>query len=156
MNKFLPEQKDEQKKPAAWSGNDTWLGLGLMLVVLVAYFSLIFSLKNQEDFLAYYVASFEFTLLIPIAVIFLRRKVSWKELGFAKFNVASLALGCGLLIIVYILIIINNLTMFALGVVTQADVISEMMGEVNMPYLFVFTTVIVAPVVEEMFFRVSL
>ncbi|MCZ2128252.1 MAG: CPBP family intramembrane metalloprotease [Anaerolineales bacterium] len=145
----------DEKKPAAWSGNDAWLGLGLMLIVSVVYFAIIFSLKNQENILVYYVASFEFTLLIPIAVIFFWRKVSWKELGFQKFSgvYANLALGFGLLIGAYILVIVNNIAMIALGVVTQADVLSEMIGEVNAPYLFAFTTVIVAPIVEEMFFR---
>jgi membrane protease YdiL (CAAX protease family) len=43
--------------------------------------------------------------------------------------------------------------MIALGIATQADVISEILGEIDAPYLFAFVTAIVAPITEEIFFR---
>lgn len=140
-------------KPASWSANDTWLGLALLLIVVAGYLFALSRMEQNQSTNILYVATFEFLLLIPIAVIFLWRKVSWKELGFNRFNANQLALGCGLLVGVYMLVIINNLVMISLGVTTQADVISELLGEINAPYLFAFTTVIVAPITEEMFFR---
>lgn len=140
-------------KPASWSANDTWLGLALLLIVVAGYLFALSRMEQNQSTNILYVATFEFLLLIPIAVIFLWRKVSLKELGFNRFNANQLALGCGLLVGVYMLVIINNLVMISLGVTTQADVISELLGEINAPYLFAFTTVIVAPITEEMFFR---
>jgi membrane protease YdiL (CAAX protease family) len=43
--------------------------------------------------------------------------------------------------------------MMALGVVTQADVIMDILGEIDSPLLFAFVTAIAAPVTEELFFR---
>ncbi|MBI2333008.1 MAG: hypothetical protein HYU84_12780 [Chloroflexi bacterium] len=122
-------------KPASWTAADTWLGLGLLLIVVLGYVFALSQLEPTKSTSIFYIASFEFILLIPIAVIFLWRRVSWKELGFKTFNRNSLALGCGLLVAVYVLVIINNLIMVALGVITQADVISGILDEINAPYL---------------------
>ena len=140
-------------KPAAWTSADTWLGLGLLILIVAGYLLALAQLEPSQSMSIFYVATFEFLLLIPIAIIFLWRKVSWKELGFRIFNRNALSLGCGLLVAVYVLVIINNLIMVALGVVTQADVISEILGEIDAPYLFAFVTAIVAPITEEIFFR---
>lgn len=140
-------------KPVSWTANDTWLGLGLLILIVVGYFITLAQLGPSQSASIFYIATFEFILLIPVAIIFLWRKVSWMELGFKKFSRNTLALGCGLLIVVYVLVIINNLIMVALGVVTQADVISDILSEINAPYLFAFITAIIAPVTEEMFFR---
>lgn len=140
-------------KPASWSAADTWLGLGLLILIVAGYLFALAQFEPSKSNSIFFVATFEFILLIPIAVIFLWRRVSWIALGFKPFNRDALALGCGLLVAVYVLVIINNLIMMALGVVTQADVISDILGEIDAPYLFAFTTAIVAPITEEMFFR---
>ena len=140
-------------QPASWTASDTWLGLGILILVVVGYVFALALLEPTQGTGIFYVATFEFIMLVPIAIIFLWRKVSWKELGFRAFSTAALSLGCGLLVAVYVLVIINNLIMVALGVATQADVISEILGEIDSPYLFAFTTAIVAPITEELFFR---
>jgi membrane protease YdiL (CAAX protease family) len=99
------------------------------------------------------VATFEFLLLIPIAIIFFWRRVPWVALGLNRFNPNTLAIGCGLLVAVYMVVIINNLIMMALGIITQADVVSDLLGEIDSPLLFAFVTAIVAPFTEELFFR---
>lgn len=140
-------------KPASWTATDTWLGLVLLLVIIAGYLFIIAQLGPSRDASIFYVASFEFVLLLPIVIIFAIRKVSWKELGFRLFHRNTLMLGCGLLVGIYILIILNNLIMVALGVVTQADVVSKILGEIDAPYLFAAVTAIVAPFTEELFFR---
>lgn len=140
-------------QPASWSAKDTWLGLALLLIVVAGYVLALAQLEPSQSTNIFYVATFEFILLIPIGIIFLWRKVSWKELGFKRFKSNNLALGCGLLVAVYVVVIINNLVMIALGIATQADVISEILGEIDAPYLFAFVTAIVAPITEEIFFR---
>ena len=157
LNETPPPQTEpappSAPQPASWSASDTWLGLGLLLIVLAAYFLVIAQLGESKTLSLFVVATFEFILLIPIAIIFAIRKVAWVELGLRRFERNALALGCGLLVGTYILVIINNLIMVALGVVTQADTIINMLGEIDSPFLFAFVTVIVAPVTEELFFR---
>ena len=140
-------------KPAAWTANDSWLGLGILILLVAGYFLAISRLGEFQSLGIFVVATFEFILLIPIAVIFFFRNVSWIELGLRGFERNAFALGCGLLVVVYFIVILNNLVMMALGVVTQADVITEMLGEIDSPFLFVFVTAIVAPFTEELFFR---
>ncbi len=139
--------------PASWTASDTWLGLFLLVLSIFVYVLAISLVGDSQNTGIFFVATFEFILLIPIAIIFALRKVRWVELGLRGFNRNNLALGCGLLAAVYFLVIINNLIMVALGIVTQADILSEILGELDSPLLFVFVTVIVAPFTEELFFR---
>ena len=140
-------------KPASWTANDTWLGLGILLLVVAGYFLALSRFETSKTLGMFTIATFEFVLLIPIAIILFWRKVSWVELGLRKFNPNSLALGCGLLVAVYSIIIINNLIMVALGIITQADVVGDLLSEIDAPFLFAFSTAIVAPFTEELFFR---
>lgn len=140
-------------KPASWSANDTWLGLGILLLIIAGYFFAIAQFETSQGLGVFVIATFEFIMLIPIAVIFFLRKVSWGELGLRRFDNRHLTIGCGLLVGVYVLVIINNLIMVALGIVTQADVVSDLLGEIDSPLLFAFVTAIVAPITEELFFR---
>jgi len=140
-------------QPASWTANDTWLGLGLLIFIVAGFLFGMSRLEASRSLGLFVVASFEFLLLIPIAIIFLWRKVSWTELGLRRFDPNTLALGCGLLVVVYTLVIINNLIMVALGVVTQADVVADLLGEIDSPILFAFVTAFVAPFTEELFFR---
>jgi len=140
-------------KPAAWTLADTWLGLALLILIVMGFTLIISLFGNSQSIGIIVVATFEFLLLIPIAIIFFWRKIPWTELGLKKFDSNSLAIGCGLLIAVYFIVIINNLIMMALGVVTQADVIFELLGEIDSPILFAFVTAFVAPFTEELFFR---
>lgn len=140
-------------KSATWSASDTWLGLGLLVLVIAGYLLGIAQLETSRTMSLFVVATFEFLLLIPIAVIFLWRRVPWHALGLNRFNPNTLAIGCGLLVAVYVVVIINNLIMVALGIITQADVVSDLLGEIDSPLLFAFVTAIVAPFTEELFFR---
>lgn len=140
-------------QPATWSASDTWLGLGLLVLVIAGYLLGIAQLETSRTMSLFVVATFEFLLLIPIAVIFLWRRVPWSALGLNRFNTNTLAIGCGLLVAVYVVVIINNLIMVALGIITQADVVSDLLGEIDSPLLFAFVTAIVAPFTEELFFR---
>lgn len=140
-------------KPPSWTAGDSWLGLGILAFLVLAYFFVISRFGESQSLNIFVVASFEFILLIPIAIVFLVRRTSWIELGLRRFDRNVLALGCGLLVIVYVLVIVNNLLMMALGVITQADVITELLGEIDSPFLFAFVTAIVAPITEELFFR---
>lgn len=153
-NTPLPSDPLQGKpQPASWSAADTWLGLLLLILVIAGFLLVVTQFEQTRALTLGLVAVFEFLLLIPIAVIFLWRKVSWRELGLQRFQRNTLALGCGLLVGVYTLVILNNLIMMALGVITQAEVITDLLSELDAPFLFAFVTAIVAPITEELFFR---
>jgi len=136
-----------------WSIFDTWLGIGLFvtftfLALLAAAF--IPFLKTTG---VLFMVGFEFLLLLPIAIIFLWRKISWRELGFNKFEWSTIGLGCGLLVIVYVFVIIHNLILSALGVAMQGDAVFGLFSELESPALLFFVGIVLAPVLEEIFFR---
>ena len=137
---------------ARWSVTDTWLGLGLLIVLMgVAVFAMTrISSTNERMFAGIFVEALG---LVPITIIFLWRKISWKDLGFRKFDKNILGVGCGLVIAAYIVIIVHNLIMMAFGVLTQGDAIFKIFGKLDSPFLFFFVGVIVAPLTEEIFFR---
>jgi uncharacterized protein len=148
-NEIIPPQENP---PAPWSAKDTWFGLFILVVVIALTLGLqiLISTESASQFI---LIIFEFLLLVPIAVIFLWRRVKWTELGIRRFEGKDMAMGCGLLIAIYIIVIINNLIMLALGVVTQAETIFDLLGNLESPVLFVVVGVILAPVLEELFFR---
>ncbi|NWF63438.1 MAG: CPBP family intramembrane metalloprotease [Chloroflexi bacterium] len=140
-------------QPASWSANDAWLGLGLLIIVIAVYLVVVAQLGDSRAIYIFVITTFEMLLLIPIAMIFLLRRISWKDLGLRGFDRNNLSLGCGLLVFVYIFMVINKLIMRALGIISQAESLSELIDEIDSPLLFVFVTAIIAPFTEELFFR---
>ncbi len=149
---FLQESLEKDPALAHWSGFDTWLGFGIYVILILLTLLAAAFIPSQATG-ALFMIGFEFLLIIPIAVIFLWRKISWKELGFRKFEWSTIGLGCGLLVIVYVVIIIHNLILTALGVVTQGDAIFGLFSKLESPALFFFVGIVMAPVMEEIFFR---
>jgi membrane protease YdiL (CAAX protease family) len=62
-------------------------------------------------------------------------------------------MGCGLLIASYVVIIIHNLILMALKIDTQGSEILELFASLESPVWFFFVGAVLAPIVEEMFFR---
>jgi membrane protease YdiL (CAAX protease family) len=136
----------------SWSGVDTWLGFGIyVILVSLSLFAAAFNPSTATGVL--FMVGFEFLLLVPITVIFLWRKISWKELGFRAFEWSSIGLGCGLLVMVYVVIIIHNLILSALGVAMQGDVVFGLFSKLESPALLFFVGIVLAPIMEEIFFR---
>ena len=136
-----------------WRPMDNWLGV--LLLALIDLILLVITLRGLKTQVAQsaLVVVLELIYLLPVAVILGWRRISWKALGFGKFRWDTLGLGCGLLIIGYILIIVHNLILFFFGVDTQGNQIVKMFSELQSPAWFFFVGAIVAPIVEETFFR---
>jgi membrane protease YdiL (CAAX protease family) len=156
QNENIPlfEQTENIPQKNIWKTSDTWIGLIILLLILAIFLtiSVVLDLVNSS------IASLlliipQLLMVIPIAIIFLWRKVGWKELGFFQFKWQDLALGLGLLLFVYFFSIINNLVMTMLGVVTQAETIFEVLDEIDSLAIFVLASTVLAPIFEEIFFR---
>ena len=147
-----PEDVKDDPAIAHWSILETWLGV-VIFAILVLLILLAAAFVPSASTGVVYMLGSELLLLVPIAIVFLWKKISWKELGFRKFSWSSIGLGCGLLAIVYVLIIIHNVILMALGVALQADAVFEVLSKLESPALLFFVGIVMAPIMEEMFFR---
>jgi uncharacterized protein len=95
----------------------------------------------------------QLSYLVPLIVIFAYRRANPLSLGFGRFDWNTLGLGCGLLIASYLVILGHNIVLTLLGVNTQGEQILQLFGALDSPLWFIVVGVIVAPVVEELFFR---
>lgn len=136
-----------------WTLADTWLGLGILVVVLVglAAAAVIVGTRFLSSSVALVLS--ELILIVPIIVIFAWKGYDWKYLGFIRFKWSTLALGCGVMIIAYSIVIVHNLILAAMHIPTQGDTIVELISKLGSPVTFFFVGGILAPLVEETFFR---
>lgn len=156
MDQEIQEPAVNQEAPAysvPWSIFDTWLGVGLLVVlniVLLAALVLGYGGQIMQNVGILFV---ELLYLLPLVLIFAWRRIPWKYLGFGKFSLQTMGLGCGLLIAGYMIIILHNAILYAWGVDTQGDQISQIFSKLKSPIWLFLVGVVVAPVVEEIFFR---
>jgi membrane protease YdiL (CAAX protease family) len=136
-----------------WKFMDNWIGV--VMLALIDTVLLVITLKGSKAELAQSAAIvlLELAYLLPVVLIFAWRRISWKYLGFGKFNLNTLGLGCGLLIIAYIIILFHNYILILLGINTQGEEILKMFQALKSPFWFFVVGVIFAPMVEEIFFR---
>ena len=99
------------------------------------------------------IAILELSYLLPVVLIFAWRRIHWRHLGFGKFESKTLGLGCGILVAGYLVILLHNALLYYLGVDTQGEAIMEMFAALDSPVWFIIVGAMVAPFVEEVFFR---
>ena len=139
---------------------DVWLGV-LFAVVLMglaygAAYLLLYLLvdPNVDLWLALFSAVLELVLLVPVWW-FVKRKYHVplaKALGFRRFKPWWLAVAVGLLIAYFVFNAYYAAILAALGLEMQRDV-GPTLRELSSPWPLVFSIVILAPLVEEVFFR---
>ena len=136
-----------------WSVADTWIGVFLLVLLNVGL--LIISLQEVRTELVQSAALIliQLAFLLPLVLIFASKRIDWKYLGFGKFDWNILGLGCGLLIASYIIILFHNLILMALGIDTQGEAIFRFFDSLESPVWFFIVGVVLAPIVEEIFFR---
>jgi uncharacterized protein len=136
-----------------WKSLDNWIGV--LLLVLIDGGLLFLSLSGQKGQLAqsWLLVVVQLIYLLPVLIIFAWRGIPWKSLGFGKFDWSTLALGCGLLIGSYMIILFHNMILMVLGIETQGDEITKLFELLDTPTWFFFVGAILAPLVEEIFFR---
>jgi membrane protease YdiL (CAAX protease family) len=136
-----------------WSILDTWLGVGLLILLSIGMLILLFMGIGRQYLQSAGILILELLYLIPIVLIFGWRRISWKHLGFGKFSVKVMGIGCGLLLAGYALILLHNWVLYTLGIDTQGDEIFDIFNQLESPVWFFLVGAVIAPVVEEFFFR---
>lgn len=136
-----------------WKPIDNWLGVIMLAVIDVAL--VLVSLQGENGQLAQsgLLVLVQLAYLLPVIIIFAWRRIHWKSLGFGKFEWSVLGIGCGLLVASYVLILLHNLLLMALGIETQGEEIAKLFASLESPAWFFFVGAILAPLVEEIFFR---
>jgi CAAX protease family protein len=136
-----------------WSVADTWLGLFIFVLVIIGQLVIAIVWHGAHSLQSVGLVVAELLYLVPVIYILARRKVPWKTLGFRAFNKDKLALGCGLLVAAYLFIVAYNSILALSGVTTQGEAIYKVLSSLDSPIWLVLVGVLLAPFVEEMFFR---
>jgi membrane protease YdiL (CAAX protease family) len=136
-----------------WKFIDNWIGVALLAIIDVIIFIISLGPAKTELAQSAAILLLELSYLLPVILIFAWRGVHWKHLGFGKFDWSTLAIGCGLLVGSYIIIILHNLLLWALGVPTQGEDIIKIFTELDTLLWFFLVGAVFAPLVEEIFFR---
>jgi membrane protease YdiL (CAAX protease family) len=147
----LPEAVPPPHIP--WSLRDVWLGLALVFpaVLLGVIFSLV--LGKYLVFEAAETSVYELLYALPVIAILAWRKARWSTLGFRRFDGRIMGIGCGLLAAAYLITVVHNSILIALGVDTQGDELIALLRATRVPAGIVVGAIIAAPLAEEIFFR---
>ncbi len=156
MNGEVQEPVSASEAPkysVPWKFIDNWIGVVLLIIIDVVIF--IITLQSSKTKLAQsaLIVLLELAYLLPVILILAWRRVPWKSLGFGKFDLKTLGMGCGLLVGGYIIIILHNTLLYVLGVDTQGEEIVKVFTKLNSPVWFFIVGAVIAPLVEETFFR---
>jgi CAAX protease family protein len=144
-------------EPAAysvpWPPIDNWIGVILLAAVEVGLLVIAAQGKKSQLAQSGLLVIIQLAYLLPVVTIFAWRRISWRVIGFRRFNWAMLAVGCGLLVISYGIIYIHNLILTVLGIDTQEVEVSGIFERLDNPLWFFIVGALLAPLVEEIFFR---
>ena len=95
----------------------------------------------------------EILLLIPVAILALGKyKAGWSALGLRRFKAGVVGIGCGLMILFYGINLAYSLFLGLFNLRVQTDMV-PVFRQLSSPVWFLIGGAIVAPVVEEIFFR---
>lgn len=148
-----PVREEATGYSVPWKPVDHWVGILLLALIdvallVAAWLGVGAQLAQNAGLIVVQLA-----YLIPLVAVFAYRRVRPGALGFGRFDWATLGLGCGLLVLSYILILFHNVVLTVLGVDTQGDQILKLFAALDSPVWFILVGVIFAPFVEELFFR---
>jgi hypothetical protein len=154
-----PEASHEPDRVASdavpWTARDVWLGLSFLVVwwvVLVAA-SLIARFTTDDVDSGLFVGLAELAFLLPVWWFTVRKyRVGWGALGLRRFHAAMVGLGCGLLLVSFVFNLFYGSVLALFGLRAQVDLV-PILAQLSSPWLLLLAGVIVAPLVEELFFR---
>lgn len=152
MNNLPPE---DTIPPVPWTPRDVvWglLGFGLWLLLFLVV-GLVRAIWPVPFDLSLVIVFGEAVLLLPVWYFAIHKYgVSWADLGLRSFQPTSVGLGCGLMLLslLFNLVYASLLSQFGLEIQPEME---QLFTGTQFPFLLFFGGVIVAPFVEEVFFR---
>jgi membrane protease YdiL (CAAX protease family) len=149
---------NEQENPPAsvpWTNRDVWLGVASLVLwwVLFVAVAALAQLLEWDLNPGLFIGLAELVLLVPVWWLTVRKYgVGWEALGLREFKGGFIGLGCGLMILSFLLNAVYGAFLALFGLEIQPDLI-PVFAELDSPWWLLIAGVIVAPVVEEIFFR---
>ena len=136
-----------------WTLLDSWIAVGLLIILNIGLLVSAALFPLDELFQSAGILFVQLIYLLPIVIILGLKRISWRHLGFGKFEPGIIGIGCGLITAAYVFIILHNAILMALGVDTQGEEVLKVFAELDSPVWFIIVGVVFAPIVEEIFFR---
>jgi membrane protease YdiL (CAAX protease family) len=149
----LPPPDQPPAASVPWTLQDAWLGLGIAVLAVILGALLIIPLPDTSYLEVPALTLAELLYLVPVVAILSRRRASWRLLGFTAFSGSALSVGCGIIVITYTAIFIHNVTLMLLGIPTQGETLVALLDSTPVAIAIVLASILVAPFVEEIFFR---
>jgi membrane protease YdiL (CAAX protease family) len=149
------EENELQPEPVPWTVRDAWQGaafLGLWWVIIAAT-SLMIGLLELDINPGVFIGLAELALLLPVWWLTVRKYgVGWSALGLREFTGGMLGLGCGLMLLSFLFNIAYSTFLALFDLDVQVDLV-PIFAELSSPWWLLVAGVVVAPIVEEIFFR---
>lgn len=146
---------ETQAQAVPWSTRDVALA-GVFLVVwwvAIGTLSVGFAWFDVEIDPGVFIGLAELALLVPVWWLALHKySVGWDSLGLRGFGSGALGLGCGLMLLSFSFNFVYSAILGIFGLQVQTD-LAPLFSELSSPWWFLLAGVVVAPVVEEVFFR---
>jgi membrane protease YdiL (CAAX protease family) len=138
-----------------WTPRDVWLGIASFAIWIVLFGLLrlvvdFFSLTLDAGLL---VSLGELLLLLPVWWLTVRKYgIAWQALGLRSFAITTAGIGCGLMLMSFTFNFIYGSLLAFFGLRMQVDLV-PIFEELASPWLLLLGGAIIAPFVEEVFFR---
>ncbi len=148
-------QTEASHPPVPWSTRDVWLGLAIfgLLVAAVVPFAFLAQSRSLDLNSGLVVSLGELLLLVPVWLLAVRKyRVGWDALGLRSFKWEMLGLGCGLMLLSLAFNLVFGLFLGLFGLRIQPD-LAPIFAQLSSPWLLLIGGTVVAPIVEEIFFR---
>ncbi|GAB4526857.1 MAG: hypothetical protein Kow0063_01530 [Anaerolineae bacterium] len=153
LNTIQTESPPTRRIP--WSVRDVWLGLlifGILLAIIIPL-ALVAQSRLWKLDLGLIVSLGELLLLVPVWLLAVRKyRVGWGTLGLRSFKGEMLVLGCGLMLLSLAFNFVYALLLGLFGQRIQPDLV-PVFEQLSSPWFLLIGGAIVAPIVEEIFFR---
>jgi membrane protease YdiL (CAAX protease family) len=138
-----------------WNSRDVWLGLvvfALWIILFLAFQFLSSALSLDLD-QGLVVSLGELLLLAPVWWFTVRKyQVGWEKLGLRGFQGRTIGLGCSLMLLSFAFNFFYSLFLALFDLRAQVDLV-PILAELSSPWLLLVGGAVIAPVVEEIFFR---
>jgi membrane protease YdiL (CAAX protease family) len=149
------ENQESSTHTVPWTTRDVWIGAILLALWIFGYTvasSLIRAYAVDLD-PGLYIGIAELVLLVPVWWLAVRKYgVGWDALGFRSFDISALAVGCGLMIMSLLFNGAYSALLAIFDLRMQIDLV-PVFAELSSPVWLLLAGIVVAPVVEELFFR---
>jgi membrane protease YdiL (CAAX protease family) len=144
-----------QPDPVPWTARDVWLGVASLVLwwLLFGFFSVLAVLVGVAVNPGVYIGLAELLLLVPVWWFSIRKYgVGWDALGLREFKGTYVGLGCGLMVLTFVFNAVYSTILALFDIEVQPDLV-PIFAELSSPWWLLIAGVIVAPIVEEIFFR---